>query len=71
MKKLSLTLERLNLEYLSWKLRWDDGRDNDNRSFGMYLENKYKMSEFSADRLSESFTSCDTLYDMLLSKLVN
>lgn len=69
MGKISLTLERLNLEYLSWKLKWDNGRDNDNRSFGMYLENKYKMSEFRTYHLSESFILCDSLYDMLLGEL--
>lgn len=40
---MQLTLERLNMEYLSWSVEFLDGRNNDDIRFGQHIHNKYDL----------------------------
>ena len=40
---MKLTLERLNMEYLSWAVEFGEGRNNDDIRFGQHIHNKYDV----------------------------
>jgi len=40
---MQLTIERLNLEYLSWSVEFGLGRNNNDIRFGQHIHNKYDL----------------------------
>lgn len=40
---MQLTIERLNLEYLSWAVEFGLGRNNNDIRFGQYVHGKYDL----------------------------
>ena len=64
--KMQLTIERLNLEYLQWIVRYPDSNNNEDLRFGQYISNKY-----SYDCEEDVFYNANTnhTYNILIEAL--
>lgn len=63
---MKLTLERLNLEYLSWTVEFGEGRDSQGFRFGQYLHNKYDIpSRLDVFYIEKATKAYDTLLEGL------
>lgn len=63
---MKLTLERLNLEYLSWTVEFGEGRDKQDVRFGQYLHNKYDIpSRLDVFYIEKTTKAYDTLLEGL------
>lgn len=61
---MKLTLERLNLEYLSWTVESGEGRDKQDIRFGQYLHNKYDIpSRLDVFYIEKTTKAYDTLLE--------
>ena len=63
---MELTLERLNLEYISWTIDNGVGRNSDDLRFGQMLYSKYQMNGVTDVFYVENATST---YKTLLEDL--
>jgi len=61
---MKLTLERLNIEYLSWAVESGEGRDKQDIRFGQYLHNKYDIpSRLDVFYIEKTTKAYDTLLE--------
>ena len=46
---MELTIERLNIEYVSWVVEYGNGKNNKDLRFGQYISSKYELDEDAPD----------------------
>ena len=63
---MKLTLERLNMEYLSWAVEFGEGRNKDGIRFGQYIHNKYDVpARIDAFYIEKTTKAYDTILEDL------
>jgi len=70
MKTPQLTPERLNLEFISWTLKYGEGNNDLNLRFSQYIDFKYEheIHEYLDDPFY--YTSATKSYEILLESLM-